>query len=154
MGLDMYLSAKRYVSKYFDEQDAERADIIKSVFPELSDIDELDGDLVKEVTVRVGYWRKANAIHKWFVDNVQDGVDECQDSYVSREDLQNLKTACEAVLADKEAAPYAPPTQSGFFFGDTSYDELYFKDIEDTIKIIDNALKLPESWDFEYHSSW
>ena len=152
MGLDMYLNAKRYISKYFDEQDAERVDIIKSVFPELADFD--NDDLVKEVTVRVGYWRKANAIHKWFVDNVQDGVDECQNSYVSRDKLRELKFACEAVLADKTAAPYALPTQEGFFFGDTSYDEWYFQDIESTIRIIDAALKLPDSWDFEYHASW
>ena len=24
---------------------------------------------------QIASWRKANAIHKWFVDNVQDGVD-------------------------------------------------------------------------------
>ena len=28
--------------------------------------------------VCVAYWRKANAIHSWFVENCQDGVDECQ----------------------------------------------------------------------------
>jgi hypothetical protein len=152
MGLDMYLNAKRYVSNYLDEQDAERADIIKSVFPELADFD--NDDLVKEVTVRVGYWRKANAIHKWFVDNVQDGVDECQYSYVSRDKLLELKSACEAVHSNCTKAPEILPTQDGFFFGDTSYDEWYFQDIEQTIKIIDAALKLPNSWDFEYHASW
>ena len=152
MGLDMYLIAKRYVSNYLDEQDAERADIIKSVFPELADFD--NDDLVKEVTVRVGYWRKANAIHKWFVDNVQDGVDECQYSYVSRDKLLELKSACEAVHSNCTKAPEILPTQDGFFFGDTSYDEWYFQDIEQTIKIIDAALKLPNSWDFEYHASW
>ena len=148
----MYLIAKRYVSNYLDEQDAERADIIKSVFPELADFD--NDDLVKEVTVRVGYWRKANAIHKWFVDNVQDGVDECQYSYVSRDKLLELKSACEAVHSNCTKAPEILPTQDGFFFGDTSYDEWYFQDIEQTIKIIDAALKLPNSWDFEYHASW
>lgn len=152
MGLDMYLNAKRYVSKYFDEQDAERADIIKSVFPELADYD--NDDLVKEVTVRVGYWRKANAIHKWFVDNVQDGRDECQASYVSRDKLRELKSACEAILNNNVKAPEILPTASGFFFGDISYDEWYFQDIKQTITVIDNALKLPDSWGFEYQSSW
>ena len=28
---------------------------------------------------QIASWRKANAIHKWFVDNVQDGVDDCGD---------------------------------------------------------------------------
>lgn len=33
----------------------------------------------------VGYWRKANAIHAWFVKNVQGGVDNCQSHEVSKE---------------------------------------------------------------------
>ena len=35
----------------------------------------------------VGYWRKANQIHKWFVDNVQDGVDDCGEYKVTKEQL-------------------------------------------------------------------
>lgn len=151
MGLDMYLTAKRYISANFDKQDAERAEIIKSVFPELADI---DAENVKGIDVRVGYWRKANAIHRWFVENVQDGRDECQESYVSTADLLKLREACETVLADKASAPYALPTQDGFFFGDTSYDEWYFKDIENTIKIIDHALKFSDTWEIVYHASW
>ena len=27
--------------------------------------------------VEIGYWRKSNQIHKWFVDNIQEGVDNC-----------------------------------------------------------------------------
>lgn len=36
------------------------------------------------------YWRKANQIHKWFVDNVQDGNDDCGRYYVSKDNLKNL----------------------------------------------------------------
>lgn len=48
------------------------------------------------------------------------------------------------------------PTASGFFFGGTDYDEWYFKDVEDTIKIINDVL---DTTDFEkqiifYRSSW
>ena len=38
----------------------------------------------------MGYWRKANAVHNWFVDNVQDGNDGCKHYWVSKEDLQKL----------------------------------------------------------------
>ena len=31
-----------------------------------------------------GYWRKANQIHKWFVDNVQGGIDDCRPYPVSQ----------------------------------------------------------------------
>ena len=45
----------------------------------------------------VGYWRKANAIHKWFVDNVQDGVDDCGYYEVSQEQLKNLLHICSLI---------------------------------------------------------
>ena len=48
---------------------------------------------------QVGYWRKANAIHNWFVDHVQDGEDDCCYHHeVTKEVLYDLLTACETVL--------------------------------------------------------
>ena len=48
---------------------------------------------------QVGYWRKANAIHSWFVDNVQNGIDDCDyHNEVTEVMLQLLKATCEAVL--------------------------------------------------------
>ena len=44
------------------------------------------------------YWRKANQIHRWFVENVQDGIDECQESDVSLGQLIELRDACKKVL--------------------------------------------------------
>ncbi len=46
----------------------------------------------------VGYWRKENHIHKWFVDNVQDGNDNCDMYIVSREQLEALRDVCKKVL--------------------------------------------------------
>ena len=109
---------------------------------------------MKEVSIDAGYWRKANAIHDWFVRECQGGVDECQPSYVAREQLVELKELCEQVLADKTKAAELLPTTSGFFFGSTDYDEYYFQDLESTIEIIDRTLTLPSEWDIEYRSSW
>lgn len=48
----------------------------------------------------VGYWRKANHIHKWFVDNIQDGEDDClYHREVRKADLLDLLDTCEKVLA-------------------------------------------------------
>jgi hypothetical protein len=156
MGLDMYLSAKRYISKHFNEGDAERAEAIQKLFPELAEMTGRWGDNspVKEVSIDAGYWRKANAVHDWFVQHCQDGVDECQYSHVSRDQLIELKSICETILTDRTQAADLLPTTSGFFFGSTEYDEYYFQDLESTISIIDSCLKLPDSWEFEYHSSW
>jgi hypothetical protein len=156
MGLDMYLNAKRYVSKHFNEGDEARAEAIAEQFPELRGRSGRWGDAspVREVSIEAGYWRKANAVHDWFVKHVQGGEDQCRPHYVSREQLMELKDACLQVLADKTLAPTLLPTASGFFFGSTDYSDYYFQDLEQTVKIIDDCLALPESWEFEYQSSW
>jgi hypothetical protein len=149
MGLDMYLTAKRYVSDYNDTDKVLSTELMRH-FPELT-----ESQTIQEVSVRVGYWRKANAVHNWFVNNVQEGVDNCGSYHVSRESLTELRDICVRVrdwpggLAAEQL-----PTTSGFFFGNTDYDEWYFRDIENTAKIIDECLLLPKSWEFEYSSSW
>jgi hypothetical protein len=151
MGLDMYLVAKRHISQYLEEDKALGTELMRH-FPELA-----ADQSVQEVTVRVGYWRKANHIHKWFVDNVQDGEDNCADYYVGREALNELRRRCQQVLDFRHLAVDNLPTAEGFFFGNTDYDEYYFNSVEQTVKIIDAALLLldaDKSWDIEYSSSW
>ena len=156
MGLDMYLTGKRYMSKVFREDDAEKQEAIQKLFPELAGRQGRWGDAspVKQVEIEAGYWRKANQIHQWFVENVQGGEDECRPHYVSREQLQELRALCEEVLANREKAAELLPTASGFFFGSTDYGDYYFQDLEQTVKIIDECLELPTDWEFEYRSSW
>lgn len=47
----------------------------------------------------VAYWRKANQIHNWFVENVQNGVDDCGSYEVTKEQLTELLNICEKVKA-------------------------------------------------------
>lgn len=46
----------------------------------------------------IGYWRKANQIHNWFVENVQNGEDDCGTYAVSKEQLEKLLGKCEYIL--------------------------------------------------------
>jgi len=48
------------------------------------------------------------------------------------------------------------PTQSGFFFGSTEYDDYYTQDLEYTIDVISSILMNPDYKDasFYYRSSW
>lgn len=47
----------------------------------------------------IGYWRKANEIHNWFVENVQNGVDDCEyHEEVTKEVLEELLATCQKVL--------------------------------------------------------
>ena len=141
MGLDMYLTASKFLFDYKDKDEKKK---LKKIF----------NQEINEVKFEVGYWRKANAIHKWFVDNVQKGADNCGTYYVNRDDLIKLKELCEQILKHNSLASELLPTQEGFFFGSYEYDEYYFTDLENTIKIIDKCLELNEEYDIEYHSSW
>jgi len=154
MGLDMYLSNKRYMSKYFDPADSERIAKVNEAFGLEGDE---DGDYgAQEVTFRVGYWRKANAIHAWFVKNCQDGIDECQEAYVSRKQLEELVETCKQVLEKPKLAHTLLPPQSGFFFGGTDIDEWYVQDLNSTVTMLSKALADPalSKGEFYYQSSW
>jgi hypothetical protein len=154
MGLDMYLTASRSVGKYSSANTTDAVDGIESGFPELKTIKEGD-QLAYNVSSEVMYWRKANAIHQWFVDNVQDGVDDCRPSYVSRDMLNELIDTCETVLADTSKAHELLPTASGVFFGTTEYDERYFDSLEYTASKLKHILKtMPDEWVFQYRASW
>lgn len=52
----------------------------------------------KTIIETVADWRKANHIHKWFVDNVQDGVDDCEIYEVTKEQLEELLDVCRKVI--------------------------------------------------------
>lgn len=154
MGLDMYLSAKKYLSKYFDAEDTGKINAINDIF---GIVGEEDGDFgAQEVTFRIAYWRKANAIHQWFVANVQDGVDECDEAFVPREKLEELMTLCKQIIAEPKKGEELLPTQGGFFFGSTEYDEWYMADVKHTAERLEKILNDPalSKMDFYYQSSW
>lgn len=53
----------------------------------------------KNITEQIGYWRKANEIHNWFVEHVQDGADDCEyHEEVTEEVLEELLATCQKVL--------------------------------------------------------
>lgn len=56
----------------------------------------------KRIYKEVACWRKANAIHKWFVDNIQDGNDDCGVYEVSEEQLRELLELCKIVAGHSE----------------------------------------------------
>ena len=115
------------------------------------------------------YWRKANHIHNWFVQNCQNGIDDCERYVITVADLMKLKELCEKILTmtekrkemrypsfsatekvevdilylTPEGVEYASehlPSRSGFFFGSTEYDNGYVWDLEETVEQINNTL--------------
>tara|TARA_Y100000114_G_scaffold49124_1_gene44818 strand:- start:128 stop:544 length:417 start_codon:yes stop_codon:yes gene_type:complete len=86
------------------------------------------------------YWRKSNQIHKWFVDNVQGGVDNCAEYSVSLDDLKKLSKTIEPALVSTAAASELLPNSEGFFFGSQEYDKYYFEDLKNTKTQIDKII--------------
>ena len=155
MGLDMYLTAKRYL--WNGEDDAIGQKIGEAIGIKGDPESRFRGCslMVKGIELEAMYWRKANAIHGWFVENVQDGEDDCREYEVDREQLENLRDLCADILAhpDAERDSDLDPTE-GFFFGSQEKDEFYYDDLRITVEGLTKALELPKNYYFIYRSSW
>ena len=190
MGLDMYLDKCNRKAWGYKDMDIDKMKVNNpALYEELKPFIVMRGESHpwESFFTEVGYWRKANAIHKWFVENVQNDVDDCGSYEVSKEKIEELLGICKTIksrckmengyikngetlkngkwcpimeegkyIANPEIAAELLPTQDGFFFGSTSYDQWYMEDIENTINILTSAL---ETVDFDremvvYSASW
>ena len=193
MGLDMYLSRIEREAVPFIEHDPD--DIKTSdpaLYAEMKPYLNKCGDPQffqwESLFEEVGYWRKANQIHKWFVENVQEGEDDCGQYEVSFDQLRELRELCIKVATESvmtygkinngytfdgtgamkpiirpgmtiinpEIAEELLPSQGGFFFGSTDYDEYYLDEVKNTIEIVNRVLKNtdPSEHAIYYSSSW
>jgi hypothetical protein len=156
MGLDMYLSKKTYVKQWEHQGDdnfkvevTKKGEAVSHIKPER----------ISYIEEEVGYWRKSNQIHNWFVKNVQNGIDDCGTYFVGEEQLEELLELCKRVIDNNELAEELLPSTSGFFFGSTEYDEWYFSELTNTVEIIESLLSERNErgyidGDIYYHSSW
>jgi len=145
MSLDMYLDKNTYVGN--SSNGKIKITGIKS---------RIQISRVKHITEKIAVWRKANAIHQWFVNNVQNGEDDNGQYDVSTEQLKQLLTLCKQVLENPDKASGLLPTQSGFLFGSTDYDNGYFQSLDYTAKVLEAELKnKSDQWqEYIYQSDW
>lgn len=134
MGLDMYLYRKKHLGKAKIQ-----VNILENEYNWYKNTNtEYTLENCTSITQEVGYWRKANAIHNWFVKYVQDDIDNCGEYYVPIERLKQLLEVCKevkekAIIVEKKVV-----------------EEIYNpekKEIEDTIvkrKIITNGEEVAE----------
>lgn len=171
MGLDMYLRRGKKIPKLSDEKflDIERKisnDDNKYYINKYKDYVHDCGTWVHWKSLlgeTVGYWRKANEVHRFFVEQVQNNVDDCDMYIVPKEVLVDLYERCSCLLESMEdgvlneqLAMTLLPTQDGFFFDSIDYDSWYIEDLKDTVAIIGQVLV---NTDFEneyivYYASW
>lgn len=90
------------------------------------------------------YWRKANQIRRWFVDHTgYDPNNNCVEHPLTKENLEDLLADCRKIINDRslETCMKEMPTMEGFFFGSTDYDNMYYDDIQSTIRQVEELLR-------------
>jgi len=152
MGLDMYLFKTK---KKIDIKNQLVIDLVFDIYKYKNINDSVlktyfedsiyeDGCLCEEV----GYWRKANMIHGWFVNNCNNRIYELANvDYmpieIEIEKIEELLSVCNKVYENRgnvEIAREYLPVCKGFFFGSYEYDDSYYSDIELTKKILEKLL--------------
>lgn len=188
MGLDMYAARKVHVKQWDRQSPDERYTV--QVARGDKPVPGIQSDRISVIEEDVMYWRKANHIHAWFVDNVQGGEDDQREYCVRWDQLNELMLVCRRVIEasklvdgtvdggtvyskehpnglmqriagkviqDDAVARELLPTRSGFFFGNTEYDEYYLDNVMQThdwaaSMLADYADGVPG--DIYYSSSW
>ncbi len=158
MGLDMCLYTRVYLSEYTDDSEIINA---RNAVSNIKIKGLPSGCSPEYLDFLVMYWRKANAIHNWFVQNVQGGEDDCGYHECGYDELASLLKIINTILDEDDveqqkalAGVFLPP-QEGFFFGDTEIDDWYFEDLNNTARKLEALLaeRNDKLW-FVYHSSW
>ena len=183
MGLDMYLEASFSTRAYIQPTEQQYADMREGKEVTVKRSPELEDALTaigfKDAPIDHAYnhfqyvfpiitWRKANAIHKFFVDEVQKGNDNCERHYVPRKTLQELLDRITTILDIKtpvaremKAEELLPTDIEGCFFGTKEYDDWYYKYLKNTKKTLEKVFEYEENAEagkcfdnFYYQSSW
>ena len=182
MGLDMYLNKRTYVGAAPENKETAVVINITKNGRSLA----INPKRVASVTEEIGYWRKANHIHGWFsrLPEWDDDKQETEVSAKQLKELLELckQVKVKAVMTEGDvlegtsfsdkgmvknfrkgmtilnAGEIADmlPTESGFFFGSTEYDEGYMRDIDDTIEMLSSLELNEDDWEvaYKYIASW
>ena len=169
MGLDMYLSRKKYIGANYEHRGVKGVVDITIGGKKMP----IDFNKITYIEEDVAYWRKANQIHNYIVDNFADGIDDCRSVYLDLENLEELLNVCKKVrksiefvdgkliqsytfnekgekvknyidgkvVKDTSVCEELLPTKEGCFFGNTEYNEWYVEQIDYTIKALKDIIK-------------
>lgn len=105
-------------------------------------------DMVTNQVIETVTWRKANAIHWWFVKNTGEGTGF---------DIHDLEVLYNTLVElTPENCSVNLPTFKGPFFGSYEYDDNYWEKVEYTIHTLKDILDRYEGKEvyFVYTSSW
>ena len=100
----------------------------------------IEGEINHSYEEYDAYFRKVNFIFAYF-ENIGKMLDQWF-AFVTKEDVDDIIDRCERVLKNHRLANQLLPTQSGFFFGSTDYDDWYFSDVKDCLRQMKKYRKL------------
>lgn len=159
MGLDMYMSKKTYVKRWEHNKPSDQFTV--TIKRGRKKYDKIKPERVSFIVEEVGYWRKFNALHNWFVNECADGEDNCQEIYIPEhkmeeliETLKSVKEICESDPVSRHKLSDLFPTSSGFFFGETSYGEYYIEQVNETLELLTGLMEEDSNGDYYYQASW
>ena len=134
-------------SDYFDlpkeVTDRLRAEFENEAIELQRKIDECYDALYSEVA----YFRKVNFLLPYF--NYEEN---CSEVVIDKCEVEELIGYCKRVINAKDTdiaesiANELLPTEAGFFFGNTDYDEWYFKDVQE---VMDKFTEILNDFDFD-----
>lgn len=135
MGLSMYLYKEIYISEFQG-----KTSLIEPIKDLVGAKDESGNFEHVIVYVPAIYWRGIDSIHKWFVDTVQEGCDNCATYHVETDQLKELLEIVREKLKGK------PDKMSDAQMGEM---ERTRKELEREIKFAEE-----EKCTFAYRASW
>lgn len=81
---------------------------------------------------RSRYFRKCNWLYGWVRRKLElTELENCKHYKLTRSIIEDLIDDITKVLSDHSLAEKLLPTESGFFFGNTEYDDWYFDELRD-----------------------
>lgn len=155
MGLDMYLTKEVYVGANYEHRNVKGTIDITSNGVKVP----INFNSLISITEEVAYWRKFNALHNWFVQEVQKGID---DHKIYSVDFSQLELLCNTCIETKNTLNTTDkanwntldllltPT-AGFFFGSTAIDNYFYEELTYTIDVLKN---LDKHSHYYYSASW
>ena len=92
----MYLNKKTYVKNWDHMKPEELHNIVIQKGGKIRE--DIKSERISYIQEEVCYWRKANQIHNWFIENCADGDHDRREMDVTKDQLKELLTLCQQVI--------------------------------------------------------
>ena len=99
-------------------------------------------------------FRKRNWLIPFVENAIDNEVENCVEYELTKETMIDLLDRIDKVLADHTLAEELLPTQEGFFFGRTEYDDRYFEHLQDAKDKLEEDVKSMDNDDTAIFWSW